>query len=131
MTSGGYAGLGGQITFGNANGNRIATVRVGFGAGGGFSYNPSGGLPGEAPIDPFKGCVVDACSAKASFNAGPLQASAEGGGARNFNNDTSSWLSPFAGSSRFSNGWLDGGSIWGLNTNANVGAQITIYSGKK
>lgn len=130
FTFGAYAGPGFQITGGNANGNGFMTVRVGFGAGGGFSYNPKGGLPGEAPEDPSKGGVIAACSAKASFNAGPLQASAEVGGARNYNNGTSSMISPFSSNGRFSNGWLGSGSIWNLNANANVGAQITIYSGK-
>jgi uncharacterized protein RhaS with RHS repeats len=130
ITFGGYAPFGGQVTFGNANGNGFFTARVGFGAGGGFSYNPAGGLPGEAPNDPSKGGVVVACSANASFNAGPLQAAATLGGARNYNNGTSSMLSPFSSSGRFSNGWLGGGSIWNLNANANVGAQVTIYSGK-
>lgn len=130
FTFGGYAGAGFQITAGNANGNGFMTVRVGLGAGGGFSYNPNGGLPGEAPVDPSKGGVVAACSAKASFNAGPLQAGAEVGGARNYNNGTSSLISPFSSNGRFSNGWLGGGSIWNLNANANVGAQITFYNGR-
>lgn len=130
VTFGAYAGPGGQVTFGNANGNGFMTARVGFGAGGGFSYNPAGGLPGEAPTDPSRGGFVASCSTKASFNAGLLQTSAELGGARNFNNGSSSLISPFADSGRLSNGWLGGGSIWNLNANVNVGAQITIYSGK-
>ena len=130
VTFGGYAGAGGQITFGSSNGNGFFTARVGLGAGGGVSYNPAGGLPGEAPVDPSSGGVVAACSAKASFNAGPLQAGAELGGARNYNNGSSSLISPFSSNGRFSNGWLGGGSIFNLNANANVGAQITIYGGR-
>ncbi len=130
VTIGGYAGPGGQITFGNANGNGFMTARIGLGLGGGFSYSPAGGLPGDAPNDPSRAGVIASCSAKASFSAGPLQASAEVGGARNYNNAASSWLSPFAGNGRFSNGWLGGGSIWNLNANANVGAQITFYTGR-
>ena len=130
ITFGGYAPFGGQVTFGNANGNGFMTVRVGFGAGGGVSYNPAGGLPGEAPKDPSKGGVVAACSANANFNAGPLQAAATLGAARNYTNGTSSMLLPLSSSGRFSNGWLGGGSIWNVNANASVGAQITIYSGK-
>ena len=130
FTFGAYAGPGFQITAGNANGNGFLTVRVGLGGGGGFSYNPKGGLPGKAPLDPSNGGVVAACSAKASFNAGPLQAGAEVGGARNYNNGTSSLISPFSANGRFSNGWLGGGSIGNLNANANVGAQITIYNGR-
>ena len=60
VTFGGYAGAGGQITFGSSNGNGFFTARVGLGAGGGFSYNPAGGLPGEAPIDPSSGGFVAA-----------------------------------------------------------------------
>ncbi|VTU39415.1 RHS repeat-associated core domain-containing protein [Variovorax sp. PBL-E5] len=130
LTFGAYAGPGGQVTFGNAGGNGFVTGRVGLGLGGGFSYNPAGGLPGEAPNDPSKGGIVAACSAKASLNAGPLQTNVELGGARNYNNDTSTWLSPFSANGRFSNGWLGGGSIWNLSANANIGAQLTVYGGR-
>jgi RHS repeat-associated protein len=130
VTFGAYAGPGGQVTFGSSNGNGFMTVRVGLGAGGGFSYNPAGGLPGDAPSDPSQGGAIAACSANASFNAGPLQAGTQLGGARNYNNGTSSWLAPFSSNGRFSNGWLGGGSIWNMNANANVGAQITIYGGR-
>ena len=115
---------------GRLNEDGSSTARVKFKAGGGFSYSPAGELPGEAPVDPSNGGVVAACSAKASFNAGPLQAGAELGVARNYNNGSSSLISLFSSNGRFSNGWLGGGSILNLNANANVGAQITIYSGR-
>ena len=130
VTFGAYAGPGGQVTFGSSNGNGFLTGRVGLGVGGGFSYNPSGSLPGAPPNDPSQGGVVAACSVNASFNTGPLQAGVQLGAARNYNNGASSWLAPFSGNGRFSNGWLGGGSIWNLNANANVGAQITIYGGR-
>jgi len=130
FTFGGYAGPGFQITAGNDNGNGFLTVRVGMGAGGGLSLNPNGGMPGGQPKDPMQGGVVLACSAKASFNAGPIQASLEGGGARNYNDENSTPTTSASGSGRFSNGWLGGSAFWGVNANANVGAQITIYGGR-
>lgn len=131
FTFGGYSGPGFQVTFGNDNGNGFLTARVGLGAGGGFSYNPAGGIPGGAPNDPSQGGVVLACSAKASLNAGPIQAGLEGGGARNYNNGNSTLITSPSGSGRFSNGWLGSGSSFGANTNANVGGQITIYGGRR
>ena len=131
ITFGGYAGVGGQVTFGSDNGNGFMTARVGLGAGGGFSYNPAGGIPGDAPSDRSQGCVVLACTAKANFNAGPAQAGLEFGGARNYNNGTSALVTSPSGSGRFSNGWLGGGSSFGANTNASVGGQITIYGGRR
>ena len=86
ITFGAYAGPGAQITFGRSNGPGFMTGRVGFGAGGGFSFNPGGGVPGETPRDPSRGSFVAACTAKASFNTGPIQAGLEEGAARNFNN---------------------------------------------
>ncbi len=49
VTYGGYLGVGGQVTFGNDNGNGFMTGRFGFGLGGGISYNPNGGIPGPVP----------------------------------------------------------------------------------
>lgn len=131
VTFGGYAGPGGQITFGNDNGNGFVTARVGFGAGGGITYNPNGGIPGGPPSNPSQGGVAMACTAKASFNAGPLQSSLEGGVSRNFNDGNSSLITSPASNGRFSNGWLGGGFTFGPNVNANVGGQITVYGGRR
>jgi RHS repeat-associated protein len=45
ITGGGYPRGGGEVTAGLDNGNGFVTGRVGFGGGGGLSYNPKGGIP--------------------------------------------------------------------------------------
>ena len=130
ITFGAYAGPGAQVTFGQSNGQGFMTGRVGFGAGGGFSFNPGGGIPGETPQDSSKSGFVAACTAKASFNAGPIQGGLEEGVARNFNNGNSTWVNSPSFNGRFSNGWFGGGSIFNINANASFGAQLTYYGGK-
>jgi RHS repeat-associated protein len=127
VTFGAYAGPGGQVTFGSDNGNGFLTGRVGFGLGGGFSYNPAGGMPGGPPRDPTHGGIALSCSAKGSFNAGPFQAGLESGASRNYNEGNSSLYTSPSANGRFSNGWLGGGGISGVNANASVGGQITVY----
>ncbi len=123
ITAGGYIGVGGQVTFGSDNGNGFLTGRVGFGLGGGISYNPNGGIPGPAPQDPTKGGVVLSCSAKANFSAGPLQTYLEGGAARNYSNEESSLYSGkgYGGRDKFT----------GFDASGSVGGQFTIYSGRR
>jgi len=130
ITFGAYDGAGGQITFGSDQGNGFVTFRVGLGAGGGISWNPDGKLPGTPPKDRCEGGVILSASAKASFNAGPIQAGLEKGFARNYTDGESSSYGGPSSNLRFSNGWFAGGTIWGINANANVGGQVTFYTGK-
>ena len=123
VTAGGYLGVGGQITFGNDGGNGFMTARLGFGLGGGVSYTPNGGIPGPAPQDPSSSGVVLSCSAKANFNAGPLSAYLEKGGARNYSNAESAMYGGAGYSTR--------DRFTGVNASGSFGGQITIYSGKK
>jgi hypothetical protein len=121
VTFGGYAGPGGQITFGSVGGSGFMTGRVGFGLGAGFTYNPNATLPGPAPDDPATGGAIAACSAKANFNAGPVSAALEKGVARNYNNGQSAFFggASFSARDRFT----------GINLSGSIGTQITIYSG--
>lgn len=122
-TVGAYAGVGGQITFGNDGGNGFMTARGGFGIGGGVTYNPTGRLPGPAPQNPSVGGIALSCSAKANFNAGSLSASLEKGVARNYSNAESAIYGGASASGR--------DRFTGLGASGSVGGQITIYSGKK
>ena len=123
VTFGGYIGVGGEVTFGNDNGNGFMTGRVGFGLGGGITYDPNGGIPGPAIRDPLSGGVVLGDSAQAAFNAGPISAAVEGGIARNYSNGQSSFYGgPSGGPTSALKGFHAGGS---------VGGQCTVYSGRQ
>ena len=111
------------MSFGNDGGNGFMTFRAGFGYGGGITYNPNGGIPGPAPQDPSQGGVVLSCSAKANFNAGPLNTYLDEGAARNYSNGQSSMYSSFGYSAR--------DSFTGIGASGSFGGQITIYSGRK
>ena len=124
ITAGGYMGVGGQIIFGQDDGNGFLTVRFGFGKGGGASYNVTGGIPGPTPNDRTQGGVVLSLSAKANFSAGPLQAYLEGGDARNYSNEESSFYGTGQGLS-FRN------TFTGIDASGSVGGQFTIYSGRR
>lgn len=116
-------GVGGQVTFGNDNGNGFMTGRFGFGLGGGFSYNPNGGIPGPVPREPTERGVVLSCSAKANFNAGPLSTYLEKGVARNYSNEESDIYGGRGYSAR--------DRFTGINASGSFGGQVTIYSGRK
>ena len=125
ITIGGYAGAGGEITFGNDSGNRFITARVGFGLGGGVSYDPTGGIPGQEPNDRCNPGTVLAVSGKAGAGAGPAGTSLEGGAARNYSNQESGF---YGGPGVEGTG--DKPSK-GLHASASFGGQVTAYSGKK
>ena len=99
------------------------TGRVGFGFGGGISYDPNGGIPGPEVKNKCNGGVVVAASGSASFNAGPLSTSLEKGVARNYSNGESSWYG--------GKGYSFSDSFRGINATGSVGASVTIYSGAK
>ncbi|MDD2721392.1 MAG: RHS domain-containing protein [Gallionella sp.] len=123
FTFGGYAGVGGEVTFGNDGGNGFMTFRAGFGVGAGISYDPNGGMPGSEPKDRCSGGVVLSDSAQASFTAGPLNANAEAGAARNYSNNESVWyVAPSYSASP---------SFKGLGATGSFGGQVTIYSGNR
>lgn len=123
VTVGGYLGVGGEVTFGNDNGNGFITGRVGFGIGGGISYDPNGGIPGPAIQEPSQGGIVLSDSAQIGFSAGPISASIEKGIARNYSNNQSS---TYGGPSASFND-----SFRGIKASVSIGAQCTIYSGRR
>ena len=123
ITGGGYLGVGGEITFGNHNGNGFFTGRVGFGWGGGISFDPNGGIPGPAIQDPARGGGVLSESAQVAFNAGPVSAAVELGFARNYSNGQSSFYgNPSGGLTS---------ALKGFRVVGSVGAQCTVYSGRQ
>lgn len=118
-TLGGYAGIGGELTFGNDNGTGFITIRFGFGFGGGVSYDPNGEIPGPIPNNRCKGGVVLSASGQAGFTAGPLNAEIEGGAARNYSNEESAL---YGGPS-----YSFSPSFDGLSGAASLGGQVTFY----
>ncbi len=90
FTFGAYYGAGFQVTFGNDNGNGFMTFRVGFGYGGGYSYDPNGGIPGPEIRDRSTGGIVLSDSFMGNFSAGPITASVEKGVGRNYSTGESS-----------------------------------------
>ena len=122
VTFGGYAGVGGEITFGNDDGNGFMTFRGGFGVGAGISYDPNGGLPGPEPENRCSGGITLSASAQANFTAGPVNANIEAGAARNYSNEESAW---YGGPS-----YSASPSFNGLDAAGSFGGQVTIYSGR-
>jgi len=121
FTFGGYLGPGIEITFGNDGGNHFMTARIGIGVGMGASYDPNGGLPGDAPENRRKSGEILSASAQVGFNAGPLNAGAEIGAARNYRDGESSiYGGPSYGATS---------EIWGLGASASIGGQLTVYNG--
>ncbi|MDM4770919.1 RHS repeat-associated core domain-containing protein [Solimonas sp. SE-A11] len=117
VTVGGYFGPGIEIMFGSNSGNRFGTVRVGLGFGFGATYDPRGGIPGDAPVDRCKGGVVLADTVSLAGSIGNVAAGGEFGISRNYANESSG---------------LVGGAIlgptWGAQLVGSVGAQATIYN---
>ncbi|GEM_PF-973907 len=125
ISIGGYLGAGGEMTFGRDSGNGFFTARVGFGVGGGVSYDPLGGIPGQEPKDRCKPGTVLSVSGKGGFGLGPFGTSLEGGVARNYSNQESGF---YGGPS------IEGTSdrpSRGLHASASFGGQITAYSGSR
>ena len=118
ITLGGYVGAGGEFTFGNDNGNSFMTFRVGLGLGGGWSWDPRGGLPGKAPRDRCRAGIIISDSAQVYGRAGFVNAGVEVGAARNiFEGDSSLYGEP----------GFNLGPGTGVGMSGSVGAQITFY----
>lgn len=121
-TAGGYEGPGGEWTWGNDSGNGFVTGRVGFGDGGGWSYDPNGGIPGPKINDRCKGGIVLSASVQVNGSIGPFSVNWEGGWGRNYTNEESSGYS--SAGPAFSANW----SNWRLSLDGSVGGQVTAYS---
>jgi len=120
ITFGGYKGYGGELTFGEDQGNFFVTLRIGFGWGGGASYDPNATIPGPVPINRNQSGYVLSVSGQLNFNAGPVGANLETGVARNFNNEESA----FFGGPSFS--FVS--ERWGLAASASLAGQATYYT---
>ncbi|MBK6865532.1 MAG: hypothetical protein IPG91_19475 [Ideonella sp.] len=125
ITIDGYAGVGGEMTFGRDpnTGQGFMNLRAGWGAGGGFNWEKSGARPGSegASAASCKSSGVGAgVFADADFNAGPLQAGLQNGLGRNTGQSQpyGQFMSP---------SWSLGDS-WGIRAGWSAGAQITIWS---
>jgi hypothetical protein len=90
VTFGGYLGGGGELTFGHDAGNFFATLRIGYGIGGGVSWSPDGSIPGNPSFDRNSdGWVMSASAQGGGSLVGFLNATAEYGLATNFDSDIS------------------------------------------
>jgi hypothetical protein len=125
ITIDGYAGVGGGTTFGRDSntGQGFMNLRAGWGAGGGFKWEKSGGRPGSegASAALCKSSGVGAgVFADADFNAGPLQAGLQNSLGRNTGQSQpyGQFMSP---------SWSLGDS-WGIKAGWSAGAQITIWT---
>ena len=127
ISVGGYAGIGGGITFGRDpnTGQGFLSVQLGFGLGGGASYNPQGGRPGSSPTDDCStGGFGLGLFADASFNAGPIQAGLNSNVGRNYPTKGESSLYGNLASPSASIG-----DSWGIRAGAAAGGQITLFGG--
>ena len=125
ITIDGYAGVGGGTTFGRDSntGQGFMNLRAGWGAGGGFKWEKSGGRPGSEGATSAScksGGVGAGVFADADFNAGPLQAGLQNSLGRN-----TSQSQPYG--QFMSPSWSLGDS-WGIKAGWSAGAQITIWT---
>jgi hypothetical protein len=122
ITGGGYFLIGTELTFGNDNGHWFFTSRIGFGLGGGLSWDPDGGVPGGADATGCRGGAVLSVSAQAGGNIGPVGANLEFGAERNYgNNESALYGGPSASLT----------SAWGIHAGGSIGAQATLYQGQR
>lgn len=117
FTFGGYAGIGTEITFGRECGHWFVTDRFGFGIGGGFMWDPKGGVPGGTGGTPYGGVL--SVSGQAGANLGPVGGNLELGVERNYQTRESKF---FGGK-----GADLTSDRWGLHGAASFGGQITLY----
>jgi RHS repeat-associated protein len=119
FTVGGYLGAGAEVTIGSDDGHGFITARVGFGIGGGASFDPHGGLPGGTDATGCRGGSVISASVRADAGFGPLGGQFEGGVDRNL-------------TSQIIGGFTDkGGALSAEHEGARVaisgGVQVTLY----
>ena len=122
VTFDGYAGVGGGATIGRDpnTGQPFMTVRAGFGVGGGFKWDRTGGRPGSEAPNACKGSGEGVgFFADLDLNAGPLQAGLQNAlGANTGTGAYGQFMSP---------GWSLGDS-WGIKAGGSFGAQLTIWT---
>jgi hypothetical protein len=123
FTFGGYDGIGAEITFGVDKGHFFVTDRLGFGIGGGWFYDPEGGVPGGTEKSGCRGGVVLSDSVAASVNLGPFATGAEFGGFHNYQTGISD---KFGSPPHFQ---VQGEFAPNLHGAVSIGAQATLYGG--
>ena len=128
ISFGGYAGPGGEISFGrDANtGQGFMNFRFGFGLGGGISWDPLGMRPGSSPAEACQGGGFGlGVFGDIGFNAGPLQAGLQNNLGRNYpvNGDPTHY-------GQFMSPSVSFGDSLGIKAGASAGGQITIYSAR-
>ena len=128
ISFGGYAGVGGGVSFGrDANtGQGFMNFRFGFGLGGGISWDPMGTRPGSSPEQACQGGGLGlGVFGDIDFNAGPVQAGLQNNLGRNYpvNGDSSPYGQFMSPSTSF-------GDSWGIKAGASAGGQVTIYSAR-
>jgi uncharacterized protein RhaS with RHS repeats len=121
FTIGGYAGIGMEITFGSDNGHSFFTERFGLGFGGGWNYDPNGGVPGGTEGSGCHGGAVLSASVQAGANLGPFGVGTELGAERNYQTATSDvYGSP--------PGFVVAGEVEpNIHAAVSIGGQITFY----
>jgi hypothetical protein len=115
---GGYAGPGAEFTFGVDAGHFFISPRLGFGIGGGISYDPEGGVPGGTESTGCGGGLVASASVKGGFGFGPFGALGEVGVFNNFMSHQINTFSEFGKSA-------DG--AWDAHASISFGVQLTPY----
>lgn len=126
MTFGGYAGIGGEVSFGRdpITCQGFVSIKFGWGAGGGAKWDPRGGRPGTDTSTPARAHGVTAgFFADAELNAGPVQAALQ----NNFGRDFPFWYNsaPY-GDFMKPNGTI--GDSWGVKGTMAAGGEVSMYT---
>ena len=123
ISFGGYGPWGGEMTFGRdpQTGQGFITCKIGFGAGGGFSYDPLGGRPGgnEKGADRGGGVTVGIFG-EAGGAVGPVTAKVQGQAGLDFGSSGITYSSSNPNTSV-------GGTGGGVQAVGAVGVQFSIY----
>ena len=116
-TVGGYLGVGGEVTLGFDNGQNFMTFRIGFGIGGGASYDPQGKVPkpSEGTNTQCPDGITTSLTLAGGLSMGNLGATAEAGIGRN----------QATGATGFVGGLGGNGNI-GTRAQISFGPQITL-----
>jgi RHS repeat-associated protein len=129
LSLGGYAGPGGEVTFGFDDGHFFLTSRVGFGLGVVVEYDPNhgGGIPGGTEATGCRGGAVLSLSAKGGLGFGPLFNASFQGGAYN---NVASNIQNLYGEAHANIVNLEPNVLLaeeGFSANISIGVQITLY----
>ena len=121
----GYAGFGGGVTFGQdaVTGQSFLNIRIGYGFGGGFNYDPFAKRPGSDPCDKSSGEGVGLYG-KAGGRIGPIKAGL-GFNAGLQNGSSALPTNPYGSFASPNISFTDRGT--GVSASAAAGVEFTIY----